>query len=69
MLHPDQMGTLGKIRYQQLHQEADAERRARRTQGATPTLAKRAGALLIALGQKLEGHGGAAQRQPALRVK
>ncbi len=69
MLHPDQMENLGKIRYQQLRQEAEAERRCRQLKGTAPKLAERAGDLLIALGQKLAGHGGPASPTPAWRLK
>jgi hypothetical protein len=66
MLDPISMKNLSQIRYQELLQEAAAERRYRPSEGNGPHWLQNVGNLLIAAGQKLQAQ---APATPALNAK
>lgn len=69
MTHPTLIEKDAEIRYQQLLQEAEAERLYQRLRGNSPSLWQRAGDLLITVGQTLKAQAPSSSTTPSLDPK
>lgn len=73
MLQPNLVSALSQIRYQEMQQEAEIERRYRQMKHQSPTLRTQAGDLLSAVRRKIGGQVQTAPANsgtaPALRTK
>lgn len=69
MTHPTLIEKDAEIRYQQLLQEAEAERLYQRLKGNNSSLWQRAGDLLITVGQTLKAQAPSSSTTPSLDPK
>jgi hypothetical protein len=69
MLDPISINMLGKIRHQELLQEAETERRYRKIKGNSASLWQRSGYFLIAVGQALKAQAPSNTTAPSLEPK
>lgn len=69
MTHPTLIEKDAEIRYQQLLQEAEAERLYQRLKGNNSSLWQRAGDLLITVGQTLKAQAASSSTTPSLDPK
>ena len=69
MLQPNLIATLSQIRYQEMLQEAEVERRYRQTKRQSPSLGTQVGGLLSVVGRKIGRQVQTSATTPALRAK
>jgi hypothetical protein len=69
MLQPNLLSALSQIRYQEMLQEAEVERRYRQTKRQSPSLGTQVGGLLSVVGRKIGRQVQTSATTPALRAK